>query len=198
MFRFFAFCSVCRCKIGRQGQLFPPTPSLAIFSSTPSLAGTQQQQQHLRLHQQECGSAAAAAATARMRRVQQPTLHVSSSISCEYVISVSVLCALSYVCACVLVGACGSVCWDPTFQDMFFLLCLLLLLLLTATETATMRVWTTAMHVCVVMMYACMRRLCAPCTDSHGPTAIAQQVCADHFYAYVDIAYIRVCVMCVL
>ena len=45
------------------------------FSSTPSLDGTQHKQQHLYLHQHECGSAAAPP-TARMRRVQQSVLHV--------------------------------------------------------------------------------------------------------------------------
>ena len=66
---------------------FCSTPSLALLSSTPSLAGTQQQQ-HLHLHQRECGSAAAAP-TARMRRVQQPMLHVSSNIYCDHVTCVS-------------------------------------------------------------------------------------------------------------
>ena len=68
---FFVFCWVSVCS----------TPSLDLFSSTPSLAGTQQQQHHL--HQQERGSAAAAP-TPGMRRVQQTTLHVSSNISCDY------------------------------------------------------------------------------------------------------------------
>ena len=55
-----------------------PLTSTASFCSTPSLAGTQQQQQ-FHLHQQECGSAAAAAC---------------------------VLCV--YVCACVRVCPCGT------------------------------------------------------------------------------------------
>ena len=107
--------------------------------STPSLPGTQQQlqQQHLRLHQQECGSAAAAP-TARMRRMQQPMLHVSSCISRESVVSVSILCVLR-----VCYYTCGSVCWNPIFQ-FFFLLCLLLLLL-KVTDTA-LRLSTTAVH----------------------------------------------------
>ena len=37
------------------------------------------------------------------------------------------------------------------------------------------------MRVCIV---------CAPCTHSHGTTAVAQQVCMDHFYACVGIAYV--------
>ena len=86
----FAFCSGCCCKIvTRRGQFFPLTPRLALFRSTPNLPGTQQQlqQQHLRPHQQECGSAAAPP-TARMRRVQQPMLLVSSSICGDYVVLV--------------------------------------------------------------------------------------------------------------
>ena len=55
-----------------------PLTSTASFCSTPSLAGTQQQQQ-FHLHQQECGSAAAAAC---------------------------VLCV--YVCACVRVCPCAT------------------------------------------------------------------------------------------
>ena len=66
-----------------------PLIGRASFCSTPSLAGTQQQQQqHLHLHQQECESAAAAP-TARMRRLQQPMLDVSSNISCDHVTCVS-------------------------------------------------------------------------------------------------------------
>ena len=84
---------------------FLVTPRLALFRSTPSLAGTQQQlkHQHLRLHQQECGSAAAAP-TARMRRVQQPILHVSSSISRD--------CCICLFCAVirVRVSRCVRVC----------------------------------------------------------------------------------------
>ena len=60
---------------------FNPLTGTASFCSTPSLAGRQQQQQ-LHLHQQECGTAAAGP-TARIRRVQQPMLHVSSNISCD-------------------------------------------------------------------------------------------------------------------
>ena len=67
---------ICRCLpellwlhirplIGRGS--FCSTLSLALFNSAPSLAGTQQQ--HLHLHQRECGSAAAAP-TAGMHRVQ--------------------------------------------------------------------------------------------------------------------------------
>ena len=72
---------------------FCSTPSLGLFRPTPSLAGTQQQQQqqqqqYQHLHQQEYGSAAAAP-TARMRRVQQPMLQVSSNISCDYVTCLS-------------------------------------------------------------------------------------------------------------
>ena len=99
----FAFCSGCCCKIvTRRGQFFPLTPRLALFRSTPNLPGTQQQlqQQHLRLHQQECGSAAAAPTASKrrvQRRVQQAMLRVSSSLSRDYVtlvyvMSVSVLC----------------------------------------------------------------------------------------------------------
>ena len=78
-------CLHFRPLIGRAR--FCSTPSLALFSSTPSLSGTQQQQ-HLRLHQQERGSAAAAP-TARIRRVQQPILHVFSNRRCDYVTCVS-------------------------------------------------------------------------------------------------------------
>ena len=54
-------------------------------------------------------------------------------------------------------------------------------------------------HTCVVMTYACMRCVCAPCTYSHGTTAIAsQQLCVVHFYARVNLAYTCECVMCVL
>ena len=70
-------------SIDRQGQFFFSTSSLAAYSSIPSLAGTQQQQ-HLHLHQQECGSAEAAP-TARTHRVQKPMVHVSPNISCDYV-----------------------------------------------------------------------------------------------------------------
>ena len=114
-------CTSCSCSSARGRALVLVPPSLALFSSTPSLAGTQQHHHHLRFHQQECGSAAAAAPTVRMRRVQQPMLHVSSSISCNYVISVSVLFVLPGYDACehVCVGACESVCWNPTFQLFF-------------------------------------------------------------------------------
>ena len=67
---------------------FRPLIGRASFCSTPSLAGTQEQQQHLHLHQQECGSAEAPP-TARMRRVHQPMLHASSNTSCDYVTFVS-------------------------------------------------------------------------------------------------------------
>ena len=43
--RLFAFCSVCRCKIVRQSQFFSRLQALLLCSSTPSLAGLQQQQQ---------------------------------------------------------------------------------------------------------------------------------------------------------
>ena len=66
---------------------FNPLTGTASFCSTPSLAGRQQQQQ-LHLHQQECGTAAAGP-TARIRRVQQPMLHVSSNRSCDYFACVS-------------------------------------------------------------------------------------------------------------
>ena len=64
-FRLFALCSVCCCEIVRQGQFYPPTPSLMLdFAQLQKcFAGTQQHlqhHQHPRLYQQQCGSAAAA------------------------------------------------------------------------------------------------------------------------------------------
>ena len=53
-------------------------------------------------------------------------------------------------------------------------------------------------YACLVMMYACTRCVCAPCTCSNGTTAIAQQDCVDHFYACVDIAYTCVRDVCAI
>ena len=129
-----------------------------------------------------------------MRRVQQLVLHVSSSISRDYVISVSVLCIM----ICVRVGGrCVRVCVLEPHIRAIFLLCLLLLIplrtLLLCVCGPLLRMFRNgvlrSMRVCVV---------CAPRTYTCGTTAIAQKVFVDHFYAYVDIAYICVCVMCVL
>ena len=95
-----------RCKVVMQGQFLFPN-SKPCFISLNSKHGTHQQ--HLRLHQQECGSAAVAP-TARMRHVRPCSMF--SRKSCDYVISKSVLCAC--------VGASGSVCWNLTFQLFLF------------------------------------------------------------------------------
>ena len=94
---------------------------------------------------------------------------------------------------CAYVGACGSVCSKPTFQFFVFFA---LLAAVAYSYGHYFYVCVGHRHACVVTMYACMRCVCAPCTAySHGTTAIAQQICVDHFYACVDIAYVCVCVM---
>ena len=61
---------------------FRPLIGRTSVCSAPSLSGTQQQQQrHLPLHQQECGSTATAPAPTAARM-----LHVSSNISCVTVL----------------------------------------------------------------------------------------------------------------
>ena len=115
---FFAACCCC---------LQLRTLLLCVYGSLLRMFG-HDVRKHLCLHQQECGSAAAAP-TARMRRVQQPMLHVSSSISRD--------------CATIRVGLCAG---TPYLYVAFvFLLCLLLLR--TASDTTTMSVLITAMHV---------------------------------------------------
>ena len=95
------------------------------------------------------------------------------------------------MCACV--GAFGSVCWNPTFQLSVFVA------LLAAAACSYGHYYYACVYACVVMdvwVYALC--VCAPCTYSHGRTAIALQLCVDHFHACVDIAYVCVCDGCVL
>ena len=159
--------------LGRAASFYS-TPSVASLISIPRLAGTQQQQ-HLHLHLQECGSAAAA--PARMRRVPQTTLHVFSSKSCDYVISVSVVCAMIRVCV--------SVSWNPTFSAFCFF----------CSACCCLQLRTLLLCVCGPLLCICGHDVCvyvlcecARCTYSHGATAINQHVCVDHFHACVDIA----------
>ena len=93
-FQLLVFCSACCCCLQLRTLL------LCVCETLLCMFG-HDVYKRLRLHQQECGSAAAAP-TARMRLVQPPMLHISSSISRDYVISVVVLCALRYAWVCVL------------------------------------------------------------------------------------------------
>ena len=67
---------------------FRPLIGRARYCSTINTSLPLTQQQHPHLQQQERGSAAAAP-TARIRRVQQPILHVFSNRRCDYVTCVS-------------------------------------------------------------------------------------------------------------
>ena len=152
IFRRVAYCSVCYCKIVRQSQ-FSPNPSFALFFSLDeSLAGIQQQlqHQHLRRHQQECESAAAVT-TAKMCRVQLPTLHVSPSISRDCCIRVCFVYAIIRV----RVRRCLRVCaGTPHFSFLFFC-------------SACCCCWGQLRHYSLdywyarlVMMYACVGCVC--------------------------------------
>ena len=73
----------------------------------------------------------------------------------------------------VRVGRCVRVfVWNPTFRLFVFFA------MLAAAYSYGHCYYACVDHCypCLVMVNACMRCVCAPCTDSHGTTAIAQQV----------------------
>ena len=88
------------------------------------------------------------------------------------------------VCRCVRVCV-----LEPHISACFFWLCLLLL---TATDTTTMRVWTTAMHVwsqCMRVCVVCVLRVRTATVQlqSHSKFVwnTSMRVLALHIYAYV-------------
>ena len=115
-----------------------------------------------------------------MRRVQQPMLHVPSSISCDYIIWV--FCVCYDTCARVKVRACLCA-GTPHFSFLIFFA------LLAAAYSYGHRYFTCVDH-CMFGDDVCMRFVCALWTFSHGTPAIAPQVCVDHFYVCVDLTYI--------
>ena len=87
---------------------------------------------------------------------------------------------VGYVCA--YLSACRSV-LEPHISASSFCFAPLA----AAYSYGTRRVWATAIHVWSWLRVCCV---CAPCTYFHGTTAIAQQVCVDHLYECVEIAYV--------
>ena len=97
-------------------------------------------------------------------------------------ICVCAVCAMG-VCRCMRV--CGIIFVLHPTSRLSFLFCLLCLL--HADDAAVSSV-----------SKLCLKLSSSVLCCSHGATAVAQQVCVDHFYACVGIPYPCVCVMCVL
>ena len=83
------------------------------------------------------------------------------------------------VCRCVRV--CVFVCWNPTFQPKFFLLCLLPLLLPNHAVCITPSLKLSSSRPC----------------GRHGTTAVAQQVCVEHYLYLLCVCYHSKCVRAV-
>ena len=140
-----------------------------------------------------------------MRRVQQPMLHVSSSINNKPWLSYRCLFRVCYdACARVYVGACGSVCWNPTFQLLviFCPACCCSSSMPTATGTTTMRVWTTVMHVCsswcmrVCVVYVLSVHTTTMQQQPHSKFAWTTSMCVDMLTLHI-IYVRRTSVICV-
>ena len=100
-----------------------------------------------------------------------PLLTMRVDIAC-----VCAVCAMKRVRVYRGLRACALVCWNPTvFSLLFCLLCLL---------CCSCRIMSSVSH------RASRSLLCG----SHGITAVAQQVCVDHFCACANFAY--ACVRC--
>ena len=141
------------------------------------------------------GRSAAAVSTARMRRMQQPMLHFTSSLSCDFVISIGVcsVCAMVRVRVCRWVRA--FVCWNPTFQ--LFVFC--------SARSSCLTLRTLLPFVCGPLLCMCGHDVCvyALCV-LRVRTAMVQQQSHSKFVwttsmrvlTYIYITYIHLCVMC--
>ena len=143
-------CTSCSCSSARA--LVLVTPSLVLFSSTPRHAGTRSS---------STSASTSKSADPQQQHQQLECVACSSPCSCflqhkQWLCNiVPVLCYDT--CARGCVGACGSVCWNPTFQLLFFLV------LLAAAAVYSYGHYLACVdhrYACLVMMYACMCCLC--------------------------------------